>query len=106
MDGPSPWYVSPNLSQRSSALRRRPPANSFGLQFFLYVPAWIYLIGTPRFERTRKYANPVAMFAVDVVCTILALSAFASQASYNSKDLCGTRCGISKSIVAIGVLVT
>ena len=73
---------------------------------FLSIPAWIYLIGTPRFERTRKFALPTAMLAVDGVFTVIWLSAFATQAAYNSANLCGKVCGISKGIVALGVLVT
>lgn len=64
------------------------------------------MIGTPRFDRTARFANVYAMLAVDSVFTIIWLSAFAAQASYNAKDLCGSRCGVSKSVVAIGVLVT
>lgn len=61
---------------------------------------------TPRFTRTRKLAQPAAMLGVDIVFTILWLSAFATQASYNSADLCGTVCGISKGIVGLGVFIT
>lgn len=61
---------------------------------------------TPRFERTRKFALPVAMLAVDGVFVVIWLSAFATQASYNSKNLCGEKCGVSKAIVALGVFVT
>lgn len=61
---------------------------------------------TPRFERTRRFANVHAMFAVDIFGIILWLSAFATQAAYNSSGLCGNRCGISKGVVAIGVIIT
>lgn len=60
---------------------------------------------SPRFPRTRKLADPRAMLTVDAVFTIIWLSAFATQAAYNSADLCGTACGISKAIVALGVFV-
>ncbi|KAK7403336.1 hypothetical protein QQX98_010895 [Neonectria punicea] len=73
---------------------------------FLSIPAWIYLIMTPRFSRTRKFAQPHAMLAVDAVFTVLWLSAFATQASYNAKDQCGKACGISKAIVGLGVFIT
>lgn len=73
---------------------------------FLSIPAWIYLVMTPRFGRTRKFAVPTAMLAVDGTFTILWLSAFATQASYNAQDLCGKVCGVSKAIVALGVFVT
>ncbi|KAK0664014.1 hypothetical protein QBC41DRAFT_21460 [Cercophora samala] len=73
--------------------------------FFLTVPAWIYLIGAPRFPRTRKIANPTVMVLVDVIFTIIWLSAFATQAAYNSSGLCGDVCGISKAIVGMGVFV-
>lgn len=77
---------------------------TFGV-FFLTIPAWVYLIMTPRFARTRKWAEPHAMLAVDVVFTIIWLSAFAAQAAYNSSGSCGQACGISKGVVAMGVFV-
>lgn len=61
---------------------------------------------TPRFERTLRFANVHAMFAVDLFGVILWLSAFATQAAYNSSGLCGNRCSISKGVVAIGVIIT
>ncbi|KAL1879068.1 hypothetical protein VTK73DRAFT_7394 [Phialemonium thermophilum] len=72
---------------------------------FLSIPAWIYLSMAPRFPRTRKLANPYAMAIVDGVFTIMWLSAFATQASYNSSDLCGDGCGQSKAIVGLGFFV-
>ncbi|KAG5993967.1 hypothetical protein E4U54_003223 [Claviceps lovelessii] len=73
--------------------------------FFLTIPAWVYLIMTPRFPRTRKWAEPHAMMAVDGLFTFIWLSAFASQAAYNTAGLCGKACGISKSVVGLGVFV-
>lgn len=61
---------------------------------------------TPRFNRTIRFANVHAMFAVDLFGVILWLSAFATQAAYNSSGLCGNRCGISKGVVALGVTIT
>ncbi|TAQ83390.1 hypothetical protein B7494_g8285 [Chlorociboria aeruginascens] len=55
----------------------------FGL-CFLTVPAIIYLTMTPRFPRTRKFANPYVLAFVDLFYAILWISAFASVASYNS----------------------
>ena len=46
------------------------------------------------------------MLAVDVSFTIIWLSAFATQAAYNSSGLCGKACNLSKAIVALGVFVT
>lgn len=77
---------------------------TFGV-FFLSVPAWIYLVMAPRFPRTRKFAEPHAMLTVDALFTVIWLSAFATQAAYNSADLCGTGCGISKAVVAMAVFV-
>ncbi|KAK2595174.1 hypothetical protein QQS21_007134 [Conoideocrella luteorostrata] len=77
---------------------------TFGV-FFLTIPAWLYLIMTPRFARTRKFAEPHAMLAVDVLFTIIWLSAFATQAAYNSSGLCGGACNLSKGVVALGVFV-
>jgi len=75
---------------------------TFGV-FFLSVPAWIYLIMAPRFPRTRKIAEPHAMLVVDGLFTVIWLSAFATQAAYNTADLCGSACGISKGVVAMAV---
>lgn len=46
------------------------------------------------------------MLAVDAVFTIIWLSAFATQAAYNTSGLCGQACSLSKAIVALGVFVT
>lgn len=46
------------------------------------------------------------MLAVDALFTIMWLSAFATQASYNADESCGKACGISKGIVGLGVLTT
>ncbi|KAF6819789.1 chaperone-binding protein [Colletotrichum sojae] len=73
---------------------------------FLSVPAWIYLIMAPRWPRTRKLANPYAMVAVDGTFAVIWLSAFATQAAYNTANMCGTACNLSKAIVGLGVFVT
>ncbi|KAK4041661.1 hypothetical protein C8A01DRAFT_14640 [Parachaetomium inaequale] len=73
--------------------------------FFLSVPAWIYLMMAPRFPRTRKIAEPHAMLVVDALFVVIWLSAFSTQAAYNTANLCGTACGISKAVVAMGVFV-
>ncbi|XXG99752.1 hypothetical protein Hte_006093 [Hypoxylon texense] len=72
----------------------------FGL-CFLSIPAWLYLAMAPRFERTRKLAEPHAMVVVDVIFAIFWLSAFASQAAYNTANSCGQGCAVSKAIVGI-----
>ncbi len=61
---------------------------------------------TPRFPRTRKLAEPHAMLTVDALFTVIWLSAFASQAAYNTANLCGDACSESKGIVGLGVLNT
>jgi hypothetical protein len=61
---------------------------------------------TPRWMRTRKFADPRAMLTVDAVFMVIWLSAFASQAAYNTSGKCKGACGISKGIVGIGVMVT
>ncbi|OAA68725.1 chaperone-binding protein [Niveomyces insectorum RCEF 264] len=73
---------------------------------FLSIPVWIYLIGAPRFPRTRRIAEPHAMLVVDALAVVLWLSAFAAQAAFNSSDRCGDGCGPSKAIVALGVFNT
>ncbi|KAI1759961.1 hypothetical protein GGR53DRAFT_523463 [Hypoxylon sp. FL1150] len=72
----------------------------FGL-CFLSIPAWLYLGMAPRFERTRKLAEPHAMVVVDIIFAILWLSAFASQAAYDTANSCGQGCAVSKAIVGI-----
>jgi hypothetical protein len=61
---------------------------------------------TPRFARTRRFANAYAMLAVDLAFTIIWISAFATQAAYNSAGSCGDRCKLSKAIVGLGVFIT
>jgi hypothetical protein len=61
---------------------------------------------TPRYDRTRKFAEPHAMLTVDALFVVLWLSGFASQAAYNSSGLCGEGCGISKAVVGLGVFIT
>ncbi|KND93565.1 hypothetical protein TOPH_01517 [Tolypocladium ophioglossoides CBS 100239] len=73
---------------------------------FLSIPAWIFLAMTPRFSRTRRFAEPHAMLAVDVAFAVIWLSAFATQAAYNTANLCGEACNLSKAIVGLGVFIT
>ncbi|KAL8410053.1 hypothetical protein RB594_008230 [Gaeumannomyces avenae] len=73
--------------------------------FFLSIPAWIYLIGAPRSPRARHLAEPHVMVAVDSIYAIIWLSAFATQAAYNTADQCGTACAASKAIVGLGFFV-
>jgi hypothetical protein len=61
---------------------------------------------TPRFGRTRRFAQPHAMLAVDAVFTVVWLSAFATQAAFNGTGKCGDKCSESKAIVGLGVLNT
>lgn len=46
------------------------------------------------------------MAVVDGVYVIIWLSAFATQAAYNSADQCGKACGLSKAVVAMAFFVT
>ncbi|KAK3684801.1 hypothetical protein B0T22DRAFT_198817 [Podospora appendiculata] len=85
-----------------------PITGSIGWTFgvcFLSIPAWVYLCMAPRFPRTRRFAQPYVMATVDGVFTIIWLSAFATQASYNTANLCGSVCGVSKAIVGLGFFV-
>jgi hypothetical protein len=72
---------------------------------FLSIPAWVYLIMTPRWERTRKFAQPHAMLLVDCIFAVIWLSAFATQAAYNSSGRCGEGCKLSGAVVGLGVVV-
>ncbi len=105
--GNNGWTFAVVRTRRLAPLRLEETSTDLNraLQFFLTIPAWIYLMMAPRFPRTRKLAMPQVMVAVDAVYTVIWLSAFATQAAYNSADLCGTACGISKGIVALGVFV-
>jgi hypothetical protein len=60
---------------------------------------------TPRFQRTRRFANAYAMAAVDGTFMIMWLSAFAAVANWNSTGECGSGCSLSKATVALGVFV-
>lgn len=75
-------------------------------QCFLSVPAWIYLIMAPRYPRAANIAQPNALVTVDALMTIIWLSAFATQAAYNTADDCGSACAVSKAIVGLGVFET
>ncbi|KAJ8128853.1 hypothetical protein O1611_g4783 [Lasiodiplodia mahajangana] len=77
----------------------------FGL-CFLSIPAWVYLALAPRYERTRRAANPNVMLVVDAIFCIFWLSAFASQAAYNTANSCGKACAVSKAIVGIAFFET
>jgi hypothetical protein len=59
----------------------------------------------PRYPLTRKIAQPHAMLVVDALFTILWLSAFATQAAYNTANLCGGACGLSKAVVGLAFFV-
>jgi hypothetical protein len=78
---------------------------NLAFQFFLSIPAWIFLTMAPRYSRTRKFAQPRVMIAVDMLFAIIWLSAFSTQAAYNTANLCGSACGISKAIVGLGFFV-
>jgi hypothetical protein len=41
------------------------------------------------------------MLVVDSVFAVLWLSAFASQAAYNTANSCGTACAVSKAVVGV-----
>jgi hypothetical protein len=73
---------------------------TFGM-CFLTLPAILYLAMAPRWERTRRIAQPHAMLVVDVLWTILWVTAFATQASYNGRNDCGQGCSVSRGIVAV-----
>jgi len=97
------WILEIIVFNKSASIDGR-PGWYFGL-CFLCIPAIIYLTMTPRFPRTRKFAHPFGLAAVDGLFTVFWISAFASQASYNSSGKCSGACGISKAIVAFGVFI-
>ncbi|KAG0648501.1 hypothetical protein D0Z07_5526 [Hyphodiscus hymeniophilus] len=89
---------------KSSAIHLGRVGWYFGL-VFLTIPALIYLTMTPRFPRTRRFANPYALVAVDLFYCIAWLSAFAAVASWNGTGQCKGGCTLSKVIVALGVFL-
>lgn len=58
-----------------------------------------------RFPRTRKFANPYALAAVDFTFAVLWLSAFAAVANWNGTGKCDDGCGTSKGVVGMGVII-
>lgn len=75
-------------------------------QCFLTLIPIVYLTMTPRFPRTRKFANPYAMVAVDLLFAILWISAFAAFASWKSDSKrCKDACGRSNAVIALGVFI-
>jgi len=72
---------------------------------FLSVVPIIYLTMTSRFPRTRKFANPYALMAVDLLFAILWLSAFATVTNWNAHDLCGAACGASKGVSGVTFII-
>ncbi len=99
-------YVFPGDQHPQKTLNStKENADDGGLQCFLTVPAIIYLTMTPRFPRTRKFANPYVLVAVDLVFCIIWLSAFAAVANWNGTDKCKNACGVAKGVVALGVII-
>jgi len=97
------WVIEIVVFNKASSIDGR-PGWYFGL-CFLTIPAIIYLTMTPRFPRTRKFGPPLAFTIVDILFAFLWISAFASQASYNSSGKCKGACGASKAIVGMGVFI-
>lgn len=60
----------------------------------------------PRYPRAANIAGPNSMLTIDTLMIVIWLSAFATQAAYNTADSCGTACGPSKAIVGLGVFET
>jgi len=97
------WVIEIVVFNKASSIDGR-PGWYFGL-CFLTAPAIIYLTMTPRFPRTRKFGPPLAFAIVDIIFAFLWISAFASQASYNSSGKCEGACGASKTVVGLGVFI-
>lgn len=75
------------------------------LQCFLTVPVIIYQTMTPMWERSRRWGNPYAFAIIDLVYTILWLSAFAAVANINTWGLCFGACDLSKAEVGLGFFI-
>jgi hypothetical protein len=57
------------------------------------------------FARSRKWGNPYAFAAIDVVYMILWLSAFAAVANMNTYGWCLGACGLSMAEVGLGFFI-
>lgn len=97
------WVLEIIVFNKAKSIDGR-PGWYFGL-CFLCIPAIIYLTMTPRFPRTRRFAHPYGLATVDGLFAVFWISAFASQASYNSSGKCNGACGLSKAIVGFGVFI-
>ncbi|KAH8679627.1 hypothetical protein BGZ60DRAFT_427950 [Tricladium varicosporioides] len=97
------WVLEITVFRSSAKLDGR-PGWFFGM-CFLSIPALIFLTMTPRFPRTKKFANPYALATVDGLFCVLWLSAFAAQANYNSSGKAGDGLGKSKAVVGFGVFI-
>jgi len=97
------WALEIDVFHNASSIDGR-PGWYFGL-CFLCIPGLIYLTMTPRFPRTRRFAHPYGLATVDCLFVVFWITAFASQASYNSSGKCNGACGISKAIVGFGVFI-
>jgi len=97
------WVIEIIVFHKASSIDGR-PGWYFGL-CFLTIPALIYLTMTPRFPRTRNFANPLALAIVDVIFAVLWITAFSAQASYNSSGKCKGACGASKTVVGMGLFI-
>ncbi|KAI5790291.1 hypothetical protein EDC01DRAFT_121926 [Geopyxis carbonaria] len=54
---------------------------------WLNVPALIYLIMTPRFQRTQMFAHPYWVIGINVFFSVLWFAAFVSLATYTNKGI-------------------
>ncbi|KAF4630455.1 hypothetical protein G7Y89_g7686 [Cudoniella acicularis] len=97
------WIIEITVFRSSAKIDGR-PGWYFGL-CFLTIPAIIFLTMTPRYTRTRQFANPYALATVDGLFCFLWLTAFAAQASFNSSGKAGDGLGKSKAVVGFGVFI-
>jgi len=72
---------------------------------FVSIPAIIYQTLTPMFNRSRRWGHPYAFATVDVLFTVLWLSAWAAVAAWNLEAQCSGACTESEAMVGLGFMV-
>ncbi|KAL9119535.1 MAG: hypothetical protein Q9187_003916, partial [Circinaria calcarea] len=54
---------------------------------WISIPAFVYIAAVPHFSRTKQYANPYVIAAIDILYSILWLAALAAIASWTNRGI-------------------